>query len=420
MEQTPTYRLYELNEHIRQVLALNFGEPLWIRAELSQIQESRGHWYGTLSETDSQTDALVAQADLVLWKNQFSRLHRSMGQQLTDLLRPGLELRLCVRVSFHERYGLKLELQDIDPEFTLGQLDLQRQQCLLRLQQEQLLSRNRELSAPPVLQRLAVFSSPNAAGLQDFLQQLAENPDGYRYACTLFPIAVQGERVVSDFIQGMQQLAREASNFDAAVVIRGGGSKLDLMAFDQWELCRAAALCHLPLLSGIGHETDQSVLDLLAWRALKTPTAVAEFLLQQSRQFEMELLQTGLALRQLVEQGQEIQHTRLEHLGHQVQLLAKLRLERESQRCQQLLRTLPGFIQQGLRRQLQTLQHLEESVHLLDPVRLLERGYTLSLREGRPLRRADALQPGDELETRFADGRVLSTVSKILPPNETN
>lgn len=418
MEQIQTYRLFELNEYIRQVLALNFDEPVWIRAELSQIQSSRGHWYGTLSETDTHSDAVMAQADLVLWKGKFAQLQRRLGNTLSELLRPGIELRLSVRVSFHERYGLKLEVDDIDPEFTLGQLDLQRQQCLLRLQQEQLLQRNQALPAPLVWQRLAVFSSPTAAGLQDFQQQLAENPEGYKVACTLFPIAVQGERVVQDFLLGMQKLEKQRDQFDSVVIIRGGGSKLDLMAFDQWELCRAAALCSLPVLSGIGHETDQSVLDLVAFQALKTPTAVAEFVLNQNRSFEMRLLELGLSLRQLVEQRHKQETVRLENSENQLRLLTRLGVQQASQRCTQFSDLLPRLVQQALRQQVRTISHLERELNLADPERLLARGYTLTLQNGRPMRSCESLRPGDLLETRFADGRVDSIVSNKVKSNE--
>ena len=293
-----TTTLYALHEHIRRVMALNYQHPLWITAEIAQIGRSRGHFYLELVEKGAGGD-LVAQGQAVLWAMDYRRIQATLGNHADEVLREGLQVRLQVRVDFHERYGLKLQIADLDPAHTFGQLELERRQTVQILQQAGLLDQNRSLSLPQVMQRVAVVTSGDAAGFQDFREHLEQNNFGYRFHCQLFATAVQGKNAIVGVREALAKVTTKQADFDCIVILRGGGARLDLSAFDDRELCKSVALMPLPVLVGIGHETDETVLDLVAHTSLKTPTAVADFLLQHHLLFENDLFRCAEQLRVL-------------------------------------------------------------------------------------------------------------------------
>lgn len=396
------YSLFELNEFIRQVVALNFPEPVWVQAEVMQARCSRGHWYIDLVQKDEVDDEVKAQAQAVIWIGQAARIQRSLGQKLEDFLLPGVQVRLLVRVEFHERYGLKLNVQDIDTAFTIGQLEQQRLLTLDRLQREGLLELNKQLLLPPVLQRIAVISSEQAAGYADFCHQLLNNPYGYRFHTQLFNAAVQGVNVASEFVSRLASI--DPKKFDCVVVIRGGGSRLDLAAFDGWEVCAAAARCPLPVLVGIGHETDRTLLDLVAHTALKTPTAVAEFIVQRNAYFEATLLEMGEQIRHL---ARELLHEAAIELNFRAQLLrsnAQRLIDGKSMQLEYLERTLPASVERILSSHQLQLQSYEYTIQALDPVNTLKRGFAIVRKNGRAVKNIDELVPGDEVEGQVSDG----------------
>ncbi|MDW8231102.1 MAG: exodeoxyribonuclease VII large subunit, partial [Saprospiraceae bacterium] len=247
-----TYSLLDLNAHIRYAVALNFPEAIWVTAEIAQVNEARGHIFMDLVQKgEGEEGAIVAQAAAILWQRQYRQLRLQRGHALDEALCEGREVRLQVRVDFHERYGLKLIVLDADPAYTIGRMELQRRQTLKQLEEAGLLERNRSLPMPCVLQHIAVISSEGAAGLQDFQEHLRQNAFGFAFHLQLFSTAVQGENLEVEFLQALQQVALQAQAFDCAVVLRGGGARLDLSGFDALSVCRAAALLPIPLLTGI-------------------------------------------------------------------------------------------------------------------------------------------------------------------------
>ena len=279
MPALKTYSLSELTSFIRRVFALNLPEAVWVTAELGQVNESRGHYWLTLVEKGEQ-DAIAAQLEGVIWASQLQLLQRNYGiKLLRDLLQDGMSIKLKVTTSFHPRYGLKVVVEDVDPSFTIGELERKRKAVLEQLAKEGLLQKNASLPFPVLPQRLAVISSETAAGLADFRQQLAQNPYGYQFRVRLFSAAMQGGNTSSEILTRLRQISSQGDSFDAVVIIRGGGGRTDLAAFDEASLCRAVAAYPLPVIVGIGHETDESVLDQVAARSLKTPTATATFLI---------------------------------------------------------------------------------------------------------------------------------------------
>ncbi len=405
-----TYSLFDLNEHVRRVLALNLPDALWVRAEIAQVNESRGHFYLSLVEKGGAKEDILAQAEAVIWQQTARQLQFQLGKIWRDLLRAGVEVLLKVRVEFHERYGFKLLIQDIDPAYTLGKLELERRNTIQKLQEAGLLDQNRRLPLPLVIQRIAVLSSRNAAGFQDFWKHLQDNRYDYGFSMTLFPVAVQGEQAEQEVLTQLKKIKAKREGFDCVVVIRGGGARLDLTAFDSFDVCAQMAGLPMPVLSGIGHDADETVLDLVAHTALKTPTAVADFLIGHNLHFESTLVQLQLSIRDSLWKSLETANLSLEYLAQQCDLAIrqKIRSERQALKYQEEL--IPVLFRQRLRESALALQQQEALVELLSIENTLKRGFTLTTKDGEMLRSAAALKPGDQIMTHFSDGEVSSEV----------
>lgn len=406
-----TYSLLDLNAHIRYAVALNFPEAVWITAEIAQVTEARGHIFLDLVQKgEGEEDVIVAQAAAIVWQRQYRQLRLQLGRAIDEALHEGREVRLQVRVDFHERYGLKLIVLDADPAYTIGRLELQRRQTLKKLEEAGLLERNRSLPLPHVLQRIAVISSESAAGLQDFQEHLQQNPFGFAFQLRLFSTAVQGENLEAEFLQALQQVSQKAETFDCAVVLRGGGARLDLSGFDALSVCQAATLLPIPLLTGIGHETDETVLDRVAYAALKTPTAVADYLIQHNLFFESALLEQAEQVREYTQQHLRQQHLQLTHWETAAQWAAQTHLRSARQQLAYAEQTLPNLARQTLRRAHDHLQRAEALCLALHPDAALRRGFSLTRKNGRVVTSAQDAQPGDVIETQLADGTFRARV----------
>jgi exodeoxyribonuclease VII large subunit len=406
-----TYSLLDLNAHIRYALALNFPEAVWITAEIAQVNEARGHFFLDLVQKgEGEEDAVVAQAAAIVWQRQYRQLRLRLGHALEEALCEGREVRLQVRVDFHERYGLKLIVLDADPAYTIGRLALLRRQTLKHLQEEGLLERNRSLPLPRVLQRIAVISSEDAAGLQDFQEHLRQNPFGFAFYLRLFSTAVQGENLEAEFLQALQQVSQQTQAFDCAVVLRGGGARLDLSGFDALTVCRAAAQLPIPLLTGIGHETDETVLDRVAYAALKTPTAVADFLLQHNLFFENDLLEQAERVREYTQKHLLQHQLTLAHWETAAQWAAQTHLRSARQLLAHAEQALPALARQTLRHAHEHLQRAEALCNALHPNAALRRGFSLTRKNGRVVASVHDTQSGDVIETQLADGTFRARV----------
>ncbi|MBK8192303.1 MAG: exodeoxyribonuclease VII large subunit [Lewinellaceae bacterium] len=277
------------------------------------------------------------------------------------------------------------------------------------------MEKNSALPLPSVLQRIAVISSEGAAGFQDFREQLANNPFGFAFQCRLFSAAVQGVGLESEMIAAFELIAAQATQFDCVVVLRGGGARLDLAGFDQLELCKKAAMLPLPLFTGIGHDTDETVLDLVAHAALKTPTAVADYLLQHNLFFENEILRFARQISDTALHDLKIKSLELGSLETALQWGVRGCLRSASQHLDALENALPGLLRQRITQSASQLDKAETLCLALHPDAVLRRGFSLSLKDGKVLRSAAEAQPGDLLETRWIDG---TKWSKVLPDPE--
>ncbi|MBL7829283.1 MAG: exodeoxyribonuclease VII large subunit [Saprospiraceae bacterium] len=402
------FSLFELNEHLRRVVALNFPQPVWIRAEIAQIGESKGHYYLDLVQKDEDSAEILAQAQAALWSGEYRQLLRRLGPLLVSVLREGQTVKLQVRPDFHERYGFKLHISDVDPAFTLGLLDLQRRQTVQFLKEQGLFDLNRNMPLPPVIQRIALISSETAAGKQDFMRQLTDNQFGYRFNVTFFQAAVQGKDAGPEIMSALKKIAAQAPNFDAVVLVRGGGARLDLSAFDALDICAETAQMPLPVLAGIGHDIDETVLDLVACRSLKTPTAVAEYILQHNLLFEGGIIELTDAIGSLASAMLKSREIALEQCLTETRWAAKQVLRHADTQVQMLHRQTPQLARQLIQKRLLAVEQAQVFCQALHPDNILRRGFSITYVHGKAVISPEQVQPGDIVETRLKDG-VLKT-----------
>ena len=402
--------LVEVLTRARRSLALNFPQALWVKAELSSVTERRGHRYLQLVQKQ-EGDAPVAKCQAVVWSKAYRQVLRKRGHTAAEVLVEGQEVCLQVEVDFHELYGFKLMVADWDPAFTIGQLELRRRAILDSLTARGLLGANRKLPLPLVVQRLAVITSVRAAGYADFTAQLANNPYGYHFEVTLYDASVQGANTEATVVEALRTIAANASAYDAVLILRGGGSKLDLASFDNEAIGVAIAESTLPVLVGIGHEIDETLPDLVAHSSLKTPTALAEFVILRAAAFESDLLNRARLVARWAERTRTTHERELAASAQAVersaaQVLVRKRIDVE--RAGERLRLISSAVLQRAR---QALSAQAEALTLLDPQATLARGYALvSSAAGERLRSADGLTAGDRVELHFRESTATAEI----------
>lgn len=409
--QKETYTLYQLNEYIRRIIALNFSAPVWVTAEINQVSASRGHFYLTLIEKDD-LEGIIAQSDAVLWAGRANALRPKLGTHPSTLLQEGMEVKLRVRPAFHERYGYKLTIEDIDLSFTLGSLEQKRQAILEQLRAEGLLGKNRKCPLPFIIKRIAVISAKTAAGFEDFMKQIEHNPYGYQYHIRLFESAMQGTEVEREMLAALKSIRNLKARFDLVVIIRGGGAKIDLAAFDNYNIAEMTANFPIPVLTGIGHEMDQSLLDLVVHTALKTPTAVAQFLIEYHLRRESDIIEIGTQIQHTSKYLLNQKNAELKHLQDTIGLYAGTLLKRKRENIDQMAENLPYFAKKMLLSARKDLNNTIALHRLLDKDSILKRGFSLTLKDGNIIKDTGELSSGDQIVTLLANGEIESKVIK--------
>lgn len=399
-----TYSLHQLNQFIRRFVALNLPEPIWLEAELAEVDERRGHYFLSLIEKDAAGNALIAKAQAVMWAKQAHQWQRKNSIALETFLQAGRLVKLQVKADFHEQYGLKFVVQDIDRSYTLGQLALQKEKTINELKAEGLwqLNQQAELSIAP--QRLAIISAPMAAGLQDFLAQLKENEYQYQFHTQFFPAAMQGVQLSTEIRRQIRLINRRRADFDAIVIIRGGGARMDLLGFDDKELCAFAAMSYLPIITGIGHDSDQSILDMIVHTSLKTPTAVADFFIQRLLFFEQTLLQTKLQIDQRLTTTIAREQQGLDQYVYQLDQLTKTKLIKAHAHLDQQERELSLLVKNKLAQAKLHLQYLSQKHELLSMENSLKRGFSILSQSGKIISSKEKIDLEQALDIHFKDG----------------
>lgn len=406
--------LFELNHIVRSVLESSLDEEYWVEGEFADASVGfGGHFYGEMVQKDGQGRNIVARARVTCWARNYNIISLRFQKETGETLRRGLHVKLLVKVTFHEQYGYALNILDVDSSFTLGDMARRRKEILAQLQQDGIINDNKELPLPSLLKHIAVVSSAGAAGYGDFCNQLEHNDYGLFFHYHLFPAVMQGTNVEESVMTALAAIADEAHRWDCVVIIRGGGATGDLSDFDSYPLAAAVAQMPIPVIVGIGHERDETVLDFVAHTRVKTPTAAAAFLIDNGAQqlsrlddFQNRMIQ-GVSL--LCERQQRY----IEQLTVRLTSAPSKRLLTE----QHHLEILQNRYMQAAKFMLQNaklrLVNLETRYAALDPVLQLKRGFSLTYTaSGQLLRSTKDLQQGELLITRLADGIVTSEVSQ--------
>lgn len=407
-----SYSLFELNEFIRRTLMLNLADPIWISCEIAQINLSKGNYYLELIQKSETGEEIIARTAAIIWQKKYYSLRANLGKELETILQDGMAILAKFRVDFHERYGLKLVVEEIDLSYSLGKLALQRRDTVQQLEALDLLGKNAALGLAPVLQNIAVISSHRAAGYQDFKSQLQQNEWGFHFKLNLFSAAVQGVFAPEEMLLQLKKINGMAEYYDAVVIIRGGGAKLDLMAFDDFDLCKMVAHMKLPVLTGIGHDVDDTVMDLVAHTSLKTPTAVASYLIDWNLHYEAQLLQYGKVIGQLAAEKISGATFHLRSITQKIQLLSQGQLAKKTQALAYKEKELIPSVRNFLKLKQQQVRGVDNQLRILDPQATLQRGYSLTTQDGIIIKNPERVADGTEITTHFEKATLKSIVKK--------
>lgn len=431
MEQT-ALSLYELNSLVRHGVRTLMPDEYWVQAELSDVRSNySGHCYMEFVQKDPRSNSLIAKARGMIWSNVYARLRPYFERETGQAFVSGISVLVKVTVDFHELYGYSLTVVDIDPTYTIGDMARKRKEILKRLDEEGILTLNKELEMPVLVQNIAVISSATAAGYDDFCNQLYGNKYGFAYNARLFPAVMQGDKVESSIISALEKIYAEYEKWNVVVIIRGGGATSDLSGFDTYDLAAHCAQFPLPIITGIGHERDDTVLDMISHTRVKTPTAAAEFIINRTLEAATRLESLSDYIYNEVPQIIRNEKERIDRLVVRMPAVVQARLQKESMRCERYLSRISMSWQNRLMREkynleviprlltsvelrLQKEKHrleiMEEKVKASSPDLLLKRGYSITLRNGKAVTDVSILEDGDELETIVAKGKIKSIV----------
>lgn len=427
--------LKELNMLVRDTISAAMPGDYWVEAELSEIREVRGHCYMELIQKDADTNTPVARASAKCWASAWMPVRAFFERTTGQRLSPGMKVLMQVHAQFHENYGFSWIVTDIDPTYTLGDMQRKRREIVRVLKEEGVFDLNKELVLPLFAQRIAVVSSATAAGYGDFCHQLATNAYGYIFFPVLFSAVMQGEGIEQSIIAALDAVNADADKFDCVVIIRGGGATSDLSGFDTLALAENVANFPLPVITGIGHERDESVLDMVAHTSVKTPTAAAALLIENLRQTEAAVDDMAERMVQTVEARLKTEKMRLDRLAENIPMLFSLvktrrtasidllagRLRSGYMRRMDAERTHIGAFVQRIRphavhllaKERQRMDAISMRVDCADPVNILRRGYSITTINGRAVRDVSQLYAGTEVETRLERGTFRAVVEEV-------
>ena len=409
---TESYSLSELGKCIKMTLKTAFAEPVWVRAEISEMHENvSGHCYLDLIEKADDTDVLVAKQKATIWAFTYRMLKPYFESETGATLRAGMKVLLLCEVEFHEVYGISLNVRDIDPAFTVGEMAVRRAEIIRRLTDDGIVDMNKQQPLALVPQRVAVISSATAAGYGDFCDQLRNNVFGYTFYTKLFPATMQGAQTEQSVVAALDKICDFIDNFDVVVIIRGGGATSDLVAFDNYNLALHCAQFPLPIISGIGHQRDESVVDLVAHTRVKTPTAAAEFLVARINDFEKNIDEMAQNVDFSV---REVVHDELLRLQQRIARLSVVQrvCVRHDAALQHLTMRLRNAAKMAISSEEKRMALVEKSIEYADPATLLQRGFTLTTKHGKIVKSVCDVAPGDIVTTHLADGAFTAMVQQ--------
>ena len=425
--------LYELNSMVRDAIELKLPKSYWVEAELSEAREAYGgHCYMELIQKDELSNTPIAKAHAACWRNTWVYIRPHFERVTGQPIHAGMKVLLKVHAQFHENYGFSWIVEDMDPTYTMGDMARKRMEIINTLREEGVFELQKELELPMFCQHIAVISSATAAGYGDFCNQLSDNSLGLKFHTRLFPATMQGEGVEQSVIVALDAINAEWEKWDCVVVIRGGGATSDLSGFDTLALAENVANFPLPIITGIGHDRDESVLDMISYKRVKTPTAAAAFLIEHLTNTYARIEDAQEAIVNCVKRRLQVERMRLDKLSGKIPVLFSLVKTRQTAYLDRLLdrltvkakriptdglqhlHLLESRLKEPLLRKVYREKHrlemLLQRANAQDPKRLLKRGYSITLKDGKSIKDASLLKDGDEIETRFAKGSRKSVV----------
>ncbi len=435
MSETNHLSLYELNRQINLAIKGNFNTPLWVRAEVSELRENKnGHCYLELIEKDEKTDQITARLRATIWSSTYKLLkpyfENSTGHKLTN----GIKILIQGGVEFQELYGISFNIYDIDPNYTLGDLEQKKQLVIQKLTDDGIIDMNKELELPLVIQKLAIISSPTAAGYGDFVHQLENNFNGIKFYHHLYPAIMQGDNAAKSISEALDKIFEKSELFDAVILIRGGGATADLLCFDDYWLAYNITQFPLPILTGIGHERDFSIADMVAHTHFKTPTAVAEFLISKATEIDELINSYAFALKNIVDDNIKTQayilnrysliikpkvenaiineKFILNQISDNSSNLLTLIIKNQKNNIRNYENTLNNSAKNIIKSNYKKLEFWQKEVEIKNPQNILERGFTLTTANGKVLKSTKELKNIDKIRTYFKDGTIESELLK--------
>lgn len=434
MSEKSALSLLELNNLVKEVISLTFKDPFWIVAETSDVRVNQnGHCYLEFIQKDKSGKSIVAKARGMIWANTYFLIKSFFEETTKQSFSSELKVLVQVSIQFHELYGYSLTVLDVDPTYTLGDQARNRAEIIRQLTEDGVIDLNKELELPQPLNRIAIISSPTAAGYEDFCNQLENNKYQFKFYTHLFSAIMQGDKTENSVIQALEKIYEHQDKFDAVIIIRGGGATSDLTCFDSYLLAASCAQFPLPIITGIGHERDETVLDLVAHTRAKTPTAVAEFLINCMLECLIDvndyaqkintLTKNQLQLQQAILQTWEVKNTmylrnwytqqdrELKHIQARIQDKLKHYLSNEEQKINTFVSQLKLNLDTKIEQEEIRLNHSEKYLSLISPQNIISKGYSVTLKNGKLIRNTNELKKGDQLTTILNDGEITSTVN---------
>ncbi len=415
--------LSQLQQRIKSVIEQGLPLPLWVVAEIAECKVNySGHCYLELIEkaetTDSRATSSVprAQARAVIWRSQYAMLSAYFESQTGSRLAAGMKILAKVTVSYHELYGLSLQITDLDPSYTLGEVERQKQLTISRLQADGVWECNREVEMPMLVQRLAVVSSATAAGYRDFCQELQQSPYAFRHE--LVEAVMQGAVAEESVCAALSAIAEREEEFDAVIIIRGGGSTSDLSCFNSYRICSYVAQFPLPVITGIGHDKDVSVVDMVAHSPLKTPTAVAAWLNERMATLEGKIEEAAQLLTDAARAKTSAEQLRIERWAGLIRELAKQICERNLSRLTLLHEQLRSAAERTIERESSRLQLALELVEAHNPQQILRRGFAVVRLGSKAMTHTEGVKCGEQIEIELSNGTLQAEVKKITTKQE--
>ena len=391
-ENVQIFSLKQVALSIEKTIASRYNQQYWVKAEIHKLNKyPSGHAFPELVEKED--GKIVAQLNGSIWKQHLQRIEKIFIDQVQEPLKDGIQVLMLVKVQFNPTFGLSLQIQDIDPAFTLGHLQKEKDITLKKLKAEGLLQTNQQLPYPLIAKRIAVISAPTSKGLSDFYQVLDQNAFGYTFHTQLFEAYVQGDVAVASILEALQEIEKCQEQFDVVVLVRGGGAEVGLTCYNNYELCKGIATFPLPILTGIGHSTNLTVAELIAYASAITPTQLAEMLIAQFREFEL----------------------RIERLSQGVVQHAQMQIQRNSDKINQVVQNLNWASNQYFKAKQLELEHALQKVNLLDPIHILNRGFTVTTIDGTLLKNISDLADGQLMQTQTNEALIYSKIEK---PNQ--